>query len=865
MKSLTEGLRYVSLKTMRIFLLILFLSGSFLLHATHNRAGEITYTQIGPNTIKVQVVTYTKASSPADRPQIELTWGDGVKTVLVRSSGYPKLFGPNLNVNLYEATHTYGSTGAYTIAFEDPNREEDIKNIPGSVNTPFYIYTKVILNSVLGSNNSPQLLYPPIDDACLGKLYLHNPGAYDMEGDSLVYSLVPCKGEFGANIDGYFLPSGCTLNPLTGDFSWLSPDTIGDFNFAILIDEYRDGYKIGSILRDMQVTVVACPPNDAPIIEVQKEICLEAGIALNQKVAAHDPNKGDVVTLTAVSSMFTLSAPALVFSQPLVAQDSVKGLYSWTPTCAQVRKQPYTILFKAHDDSEPVNLFDLETVSIHVIAPAPKNLTATAMSNTAQLTWTSGFCNAVKGYKIYRKENSASFVPDSCETGLPSGIGYTLVHSISGMATGYTDAALVLGKKYCYRVVAFFADGSESKVSEEACMELKIAAPALLNVSVKSTDQTLGAMLLRWKKPMYLDSVQNPGPYSYSVYRDGLLLQSQLADTVFTDTLLNTQSVTHQYVVELWNDSPGNSYLIGTSPPASSLFLQIQSLDKSLLLKWTVGVPWKNDMYYIWQESAFGSGVFTLIDSTANLTYTAKGLQNGQNYCYKIQSKGKYSASGYPSPLLNFSEVLCAVPKDTIPPCPPSVKVTVGCDKNENSISWIATGQNCAADLLKYSLYYKDELAKPYVFLKDLLPFVDTVYVHSDLEYVAGCYLITATDSTGNESDLGGEQCVDNCPEYALPNVFTPNGDGKNDFFRPFPYKHIQKIELRIYDRWGRLVFQTDNADIVWDGRLKSNGERCASGTYFYICEVHQKKLAGVQIDVQKGFLQLIGDGFNNK
>ena len=213
---------------MRIFLLILFLSGSTLLHATHNRAGEITYTQTGPNTIKVSVVTYTKASSPADRPEIILSWGDGQSTKLQRADGYPKLFGPDLNINLYEATHTYPSAKKYTIAFEDPNREQGVVNIPNSVNTPFYIYTEVILNTILGTNNSPKLLYPPIDNACLGKMYLHNPGAFDPDGDSLVYSLVKCKGTDGVNVSGYFFPSGTSLNSATGDFFWNAPTQLVD-------------------------------------------------------------------------------------------------------------------------------------------------------------------------------------------------------------------------------------------------------------------------------------------------------------------------------------------------------------------------------------------------------------------------------------------------------------------------------------------------------------------------------------------------------------------------------------------------------------------------------------------------------------
>lgn len=837
------------------------------MHATHNRAGEITYTQTGPNSVKISVVTYTKASSPADRPEILLTWGDGKDDTLKRADDYPKVFGPDLNINLYEASHTYPSSGEYIIAFEDPNREEGVINIPNSVNIPFYIFTRIILNPFLGTNNSPQLFYPPIDDACLGKLYLHNPGAFDSDGDSLVYSLVNCKGTDGLDIPGYFLPSGTSLDPVTGDFSWNAPNQLGDFNFAILIEEYRNGYKIGSILRDMQVTVLSCPDNDAPVIHVKQDICIEAGDTLNEKVWAIDPNPGDSVTLSAVSATFTLSAPALVFSQPLKGIDSAGGNFSWIPKCAHVRKQPYTILFKAHDNANPVNLFDLKTVNITVIAPAPENLTAAPSGSSVLLSWSPGLCASVSGYKIYRKENATVYNPDSCDTGLPSSAGYSLIKTTTISDTSFTDSGLILGKKYCYRVVAYYPDGAESKVSQETCVELKKIAPVIINVSVNTTNAVNGSIFVRWTKASELDTVQNPGPYSYRVYRNSILIKSDLNinDTSIVDTLISTESTSYKYYVELWNETTGNIYLIGTSPTASSVYLNISPLDKALVLNWTYSVPWANDTFYVWKESAPGSGIFTKIDTTISQTYIASDLVNGQNYCYKIQSSGKYSGTGYPSPLLNFSEVMCAVPKDIIPPCPPDVSVSADCNKGENTIEWNMPSNSCSADLLKFKLYYKDELDKPYTLLKEIVPFADSVYVHSNLEYVAGCYVVTATDSTGNESALTGEVCVDNCPDYSLPNIFTPNGDGRNDYYTPFPYKHVQKINIKIYDRWGRLVFQTDKPDIFWDGRFRENSEMCSSGTYFYICEVYQKKLAGIQIVQLKGFIELMGEGASNK
>jgi gliding motility-associated-like protein len=86
-----------------------------------------------------------------------------------------------------------------------------------------------------------------------------------------------------------------------------------------------------------------------------------------------------------------------------------------------------------------------------------------------------------------------------------------------------------------------------------------------------------------------------------------------------------------------------------------------------------------------------------------------------------------------------------------------------------------------------------------------------------------------------------------------MPNVLTPNGDGKNDTFIPIKYKGIANATLKIFNRWGEELFSTTNVEEGWNGF--SSSSVCTDGTYFWIL---QYRTITNKSDVQKGFLTLI-------
>jgi len=66
-----------------------------------------------------------------------------------------------------------------------------------------------------------------------------------------------------------------------------------------------------------------------------------------------------------------------------------------------------------------------------------------------------------------------------------------------------------------------------------------------------------------------------------------------------------------------------------------------------------------------------------------------------------------------------------------------------------------------------------------------------------------------------------------------IPNVFSPNGDSWNDFFRIPGIEGFPNSRLEIYNRWGNIIFQSNDYGGGWDGRV--NNEPVADGTYYYI------------------------------
>ena len=907
------------MKTAFILLLPLLVGALTRAQATHIRAGEITAERQSCQgfTYRLTITGYEDTQSGVEFGGGRLSFGHDASERLVEDAEFKtrEIIDSNkeLRVTTFEITHTFPGPGTYVVSYRESFRNADILNMSNSVSTDFYIETVIIIDP-LWCNNTPILTNPPVDAAAVGTTFLHNPGAYDPDGDSLAFQLVLPKQALDTPVDGYeypdaydrhsgtnpnpvkqdgTLPATLTLDSLTGLLTWDAPANVGEYNVAFIVEEWRkvegEWIRLGYVTRDMQI-IVEDSENHPPELAVVRDTCVEAGTLLEFEVTATDED-GDPVRLAAFGEPLELSASAATFTPPFsqVVPTPAKGTFRWATTCAQARAEPYQVNFKATDvpaTNQP--LTDFTVWNVTVVAPAPMGLSVALQNRSSTLQWESYVCaDEATTLQVYRRVESYAFTPASCSTGLPEGSGYTLVGEVAPDLVGVGDTGLQPGLTYCYRLVAVYADGSESYASEEVCVSLPATAPLMTQVSVLDTDPAAGRIAVAWVDPPEVDSVAFPGPYTYTLVRaDGFngsdgrtVVAENLSVNEFIDTNLNTTEQGYHYWVYLYD---GTGQLVDSSATASSVRLEPTPQAGSIMLQWQAEVPWSNQAedypyHYIYRNavSATDPEALVLIDSVRvtelGFAYQDQGLSDQQVYCYMVTTQGQYANQPLiPAPLLNQSQRVCVQPNDTIPPCPPELLAFTLGDREEDcaalladkpcnfsafstTLTWERSGDACAEDVNRYNIYFSATGAEDDPYERIATAVTDTFYVDGPLSSLAGCYRIAAVDRSGNESTWSEPICRDNCPYYELPNVFTPNGDGTNDTFQAYdePFakcpRFVTRVQLWVYNRWGKEVYAYDSQEnierenrlfIHWDG-TSTTGRKVSAGVYYYLAKVN--------------------------
>ena len=627
---------------------------AFSAKATHQRAAEITYTWLGGNAYEFTLTCYTYTPSPAglQRDSLLVQWGDGSEEFIPRV--VLQNLGEDYTLNVYKQIHNYATSGTYTVSMEDANRNFGVVNVPNSVMVPMHIETELVINPFLGYNNSVQLLNAPVDKGCVGKLYLHNPSAYDPDGDSLSYRLVTCKGQDGIEIAGYSFPQASQsfdIDPLTGELRWENPVMQGEYNVAFMVEEWRHGVKIGSVVRDMQILISNCS-NNLPEIQCDDQYCLVAGQQLDFIISASDPD-GDNVSLSASGAPLEVAVSPALLNPPTAFGLQPQIEFLWNTNYAHIRNTPYQLVIHAKDDDTPVSLTNVKTVTINVMAPKVQNFAAEVRGHDVALSWMAYPCPNASALLVYRKADCDGYVPDECETGIRN--GYQLVATLNDVhSTSFVEHDLSQGVEYEYRILAQFPDGALGIVSDAACVTLKNDSPLMTHVSNDSIDLISGHVVTGWTQPKDVDD-QFVAPFSYALTRilDGeATVVYEGADTTFLDANVDLVEVsTLLYKVQMCD---ANQQLMGTSAMASAVMLSVSGTNDEAMLTWTEAVPWIVDSTQVFKEM---DNRFVRIASVTDMAYTDTDVENDETYRYYVRTFGHYTMESVVRPLVNYSAI----------------------------------------------------------------------------------------------------------------------------------------------------------------------------------------------------------------
>ncbi|MCK4749329.1 MAG: hypothetical protein KAT15_19885, partial [Bacteroidales bacterium] len=621
----------------------------------------------------------------------------------------------------------------------------------------------------------------------------------------------------GRPIEGYTLPpysDTLFVNPYTGDLTWITPSDTGIYNIAIDVEEWRSGVKIGNIVRDMQIEVYNTD-NHPPVQNEIGDFCVQAGKVLAFDVIATDPDN-DSIQQWATGGPFVVD----IFPASYEVDEATATLgynrarFIWQTSCFHVREQYYTAVFKAEDSHPETPLVDLRNVNIKVMGAPPGIPTLIPGSNSVTVIWPADSCWPVSGYQVYRKIGPAGYIPDTCTGGIPLETGYELIEQNSDrLDTIFVDdnngVGLDQGNEYCYMIVSVYPDGALSYPSPENCTPLVEGSPSILEVSVQEHSSS-GTIRVAWAKPKDLDTIPAIGPYEYIVYRSNDLLgqslsqvgsfnTSDLNDTVWLDENVDTRTFPWSYSVELFNDAPGNRFLIGNPETASSLYPGLTGMDNRIQIKMQKNVPWINSDYTIYRLNN-STMEYDSVGFTTGEDFVDEGLANGVEYCYRVTSTGWRILDGALYENVNLSHINCTMPVDTTAPCPPDLDGYSACDSSFNHLNWGYPENTCALDVVGYRLYFSPTFDTPPVQIAEFSDRNDSVYNHFPENSLTGCYFITAIDSFDNESVPSVRLCLDECSNYILPNVFSPNGDGINDIYLPLRTSYVERVKMTIFN-----------------------------------------------------------------
>jgi hypothetical protein len=346
-----------------IFLWLIIFLLALDVQATHIIGGEITYNRQANNSYCFQIKLYTDPTSPADSPTLDLFLGDGGSILVQRTSRV--VISPFATISVYETCHTYTNSGSYRVSITEANRQGNSTNLGNSVNQGFFLESFVLVNNATIINYSPEFIAEPIFQAIVKKNFRYNLTAYDKEGDSLSYALITPRINASQNASPYFIPDDFKINPISGEISW-NPEQVGRYNFAILVSKWRNGIRLGYVIREISIIVIDRISGGrlAKIEDSNVDLSNPNGV----RIEPGQTVQWRVILDAVASSINQLFGASEIINNQIVTyggSNPINGNFVWQPEARHVRRMPYLVVFRTIVDNVSLD----KTILLYVGSP----------------------------------------------------------------------------------------------------------------------------------------------------------------------------------------------------------------------------------------------------------------------------------------------------------------------------------------------------------------------------------------------------------------------------------------------------------------------------------------------------------------
>ena len=749
------------------------------------------------------------------------------------------------------------SPDGYIVSKQRCCRVNGISNISGNSRDYGATYTIKIPGSntalTAPQNSSPKFIFNDTAVVCGNSPFSLNFQATDSNGDSLVYSFVDAYhgGDNGANANPatastppyttipYLGPysgtqplgPGVAINALTGIISGIAPPT-GEYVICVLVKEFRNGVYIGEARKEIHVKTAPCNPLTAN--PTFNPITCDGFTVTLTEASSGNPttflwNFGDPAS--GIANTSDLQVPTHTFTDTGVF--NVKLIVSIAGQCIDSVTKPIKVYpgffpkisVSGQCKNTPIQFTDLTTATYGI---------------TNAWSWNFGDIGSATNTSILKNPTHTYATANSYN------IHFT-VASNKG-CSGIIDTTIIITDKPA------LSAGNDTLICAIDTLQLNaIGAGNFL----WSPNYNISSLTVR--NPLvspdvttdYMVTLTDPfgcvGSDTIKVNVVSVVTQSAQPDTIICQTdpiILRLNSNALNYV---WTQTPaGNSLNSNTiknptaTPLTNTLYHVVGSIGKCVAqndIRINV-VPYPNANAGADEVICFGFSAQLNASGGSNYSWSPAAFLNNRLIPNPIAVNPTASIRY----IVTVTDILgCPKPsRDTI--LVTVAKITADAGPRDTSVV-------LDQPLLLQATGSTNYLWSPAQWLTNVGIANPVSLPQSDIEYIvrvsnnAGCFAYDSIRVHVFKVE----------PGFYVPTAFSPNGDGKNDVFRPI-LLGMKSLDLfRVYNRWGQLLYSGTDAERGWDGNFAGKGQDPA--TYVWYAEGTNYRNIKIK---KKGYVVLI-------